>query len=235
MRYQPLIIRSALLPSHPLGSPTPRRPARRGHRDYQLGHPGRPAKAPTLLITVFDNSGSVVSPAGTDPLSNRFAEVAHAFSVVAIKGSRHELAMVLHFDTPSSGEVGPLPITRRSLARLRPGLRVPADGAGSSELGPSLRRANDVAESHPDHAVTLVVLSDFALLDPDPTQVLSDLSAFPGQVHAVVLGARSTAGGLDKHITTTCIQLDSRPGAVARALFASLVAHRPGSHVATET
>ena len=194
---------------------------------YRLGDPGWPAKVPTLLITVFDNSGSVTSPAGTDPLSNRFAEVAHAFSVVARRGSQHELGAVLHFDTPSSAEVGPVPLTRRGFAALRAGLRVPTDGAGSSELTPSLRRVAEITQAHPGHEATLVVLSDFLLLDPEPERVLAELSVFPGQVHAVILGARLPAGVLDERITVTCIGREDPPGAVAQALFASLTTHRP--------
>lgn len=186
---------------------------------------------PTLLIADFDNSGSVTSPAGTDPLSNRFAEVAHAFSVVARRGARHELGAVLHFDAPSSGEVRPTQITRRRFVRLRAGLHVPPDGAGTSELGPSLRRATEIADAFPDHAATLVVLSDFWLLDPDPSSTLRELAEFPGDVHAVVLGNRLGSRALDDHIAVTHIERDDPPGAVARALFSSLVARRPGSYV----
>jgi hypothetical protein len=75
----------------------------------------------------------------------------------------------------------------------------------------------------------LVVLSDFQLLDTDPAQVLLDLAAFPGQVHAVVLGVRVPAGVLDERITVTHIGRDDPHGAVARALFSSLTTHRPGS------
>lgn len=223
------LLASTLLSSRLLGTPRPSKPA--SGIEYALGNPGRPAEVPTLLIASFDNSGSVTSPSGTDPLSNRFAEVERAFSVVARKGSRRELGAVLHFDTPSSGEVDPTPITRSGLVRLRRGLRPPIDGAGTSELGPSLRRAIELAEAHPDHEVTLVVLSDFQLLDQDPGQVLSDLAAFPGAVHAVVLGAYLPAGVLDERITVTAIKQNARPGAVARALFTSLVTHRPGSQV----
>ncbi|MGW2120158.1 hypothetical protein [Streptomyces sp. NPDC001758] len=222
---------STLIGSRLLGTPTPGTPARRARTDYLLGSAGRPATVPTLLIADFDNSGSVTSPIGTDPLSNRFAEVAHAFSVVARRGARHELGAVLHFDTPSSGEVRTTPITRRGLARLRSGLHIPPDGAGTSELGPSLRRAIEIADAHPDHAATLVVLSDFWLLDPEPSSVLAELAGFPGDVHAVVLGNRMGSRVLDERITVTHIERDDPPGAVARALFSSLVARRPGSHV----
>ncbi|MBV7699920.1 hypothetical protein [Streptomyces sp. TRM70350] len=100
-----------------------------------------------------------------------------------------------------------------------------------SELTPSLRRAVEIAEAHPEHAATLVVLSDFWLLDPDPPAVLAELATFPGDVHAVVLGNRLGARELDERITVTYIDRGDSPGAVARALFTSLVAHRPGSHV----
>ncbi|MFK4102901.1 hypothetical protein ACI2L1_23005 [Streptomyces sp. NPDC019531] len=186
---------------------------------------------PTLLIAIFDDSGSVISPAGTDPLSNRYAEAARAFAAVARKGARHELGAVLHFDTPCSGDAGPVPITRRGLLTLRSGLRLPPDARGSSELEPSLRRATEMAEAYPDYTATLIVASDFLLMDAEPAQVLSELAAFPGQVHAVVLGARLPAGVLEERITMTRIRRDDPPGAVARALFSSMVIHRPGSHV----
>jgi hypothetical protein len=225
-----MTLRAPLLSSRLLGMAPPAKPARSPTPAYTLGDPGRPAEVPTLLIADFDNSGSVTSPAGTDPLSNRFAEVTTAFAVVARRGARHELGAVLHFDTPSSGDVGPVSITRSGLTVLRSGLRVPPDGAGSSELTPSLHRAVEIAEAHSDHEATLVVLSDLLLTDTDPCIVLSDLAAFPGDVHAVVLGTRLPAGVLDERITVTHVDRDDPPGAVARALFASLTTHRPGSH-----
>lgn len=209
-----------------------RRGARRPSNRYTLGNPGRPAEVPTLLITIFDNSGSVSSPAGNDPLSNRFAEVRTAFSVVARKGARHELGAVLHFDTPTSADVHPVPITRFGQMRLRAGLQVPPDGAGCSELGPSLRRAVELADSRPEHEVTLVVLSDFLLLDADRSQVLKELATFRGQVHAVILGGSPYAEVLDKSITVTTVEPNDPPGAVARALFASLTTYRPGRRLA---
>jgi hypothetical protein len=234
MRRRATPMRSNLRPSRLNGDMTLVRPARRGRHDYRLGDSGRPAEVPTLLIAVFDNSGSVVSPAGNDPLLNRYSEVARAYSVIARKGSRHELAAVLHFDTPSSGDVAPTSLTRRGLLALRSGLRMPPDDAGKSELGPSLHSAFEIAEAHPGHATTLVVLSDFWLLDPDPPGMLAELAMFPGDVHAVVLGRRLPAGVLNERITTTPIGRDDPPGAVAGALFASLVTHRPGSQAVTE-
>jgi hypothetical protein len=231
-----MILSASLLPgrllsTRLLGVQAPNRPAQEPGPAYVLGSPGRPSPVPTLLIVLFDDSESVVSFGGTDPLSNRYAEVRRAFQIVARRGARHELAAIVHFDTPSSGEVEPVPITRTGMLRLRAGLRPPPDGAGTSQLGPSLERATEIAEAHPEHEITLVVLSDFQLFDPDPAEVLSHLAAFPGDVHAVVLGGHLPAGVLDGRITVTQVGQDSHPGAVARALFSSLVMHRPGSQV----
>nr|BFF20305.1 hypothetical protein GCM10025730_38260 [Promicromonospora thailandica] len=190
MSTRPTLLSSGLLPSRLLGTPMPSRSAGPAGPSYRLGDPGRPAAVPTLLIALFDNSGSVMGPRGTDALSNRYAEVEHAFSVVAHRGSPRELGAIIHFDTPSSGEVAPTPLTRQGLVGLRVGLHPPADGAGTSDLGPSLTRARALTERHPEHEATLVVLSDFFLTDSDPGAVLSDLAAFPGTVHAVVLGGR---------------------------------------------
>lgn len=231
-----MIVPTSLLPSRLLAprlvAAPPRSQRQQPKVHYVLGRAGRPAEVPTLLIAVFDNSGSVICPTGTDPLSNRFAEVEQAFAAVVRKGARHELGAIIHFDTPSSAEVGPVPITRQGLPTLQSGLRIPPDGPGTSQLAPSLARARELAEAHPEYEVTLVVLSDFLLTDPDPTAVLSDLAAFPGAVHAVVLGTHLPAGVLDESITVTHIGRDDPPGAAARAIFTDLVAHRPGSAVA---
>jgi len=199
---------------------------------YQLGDAGGPSPIPTLLIAVFDDSGSVTGRGGNDPLSKRYAEAKHAFQVVAGRGSPRELGAVLHFDSPCRGDVAPAALTRRGMAALRQGLRFPTDAVGSSSLEPSLRQATQLAEGHPEHATTLVVLSDFLLLDADPAQVLSDLVTFPGDIHAVVMGSQVPDGVLAGDITVTKISHDSRPGAVAEALFSSLVTHRPGSSAA---
>ncbi len=198
---------STLLPADLVGM-APGTPAPSPSTSYRLGHPGRPARVPTIVIAICDDSGSVTSPIGADPLSNRYAEVMHAFSVVARRGSGHELGAALHFDTPTSGDTGPVPITRRGLRLLRLGLRVPPDAAGTSRLAPSLQRAVEIADSYPDHKVILLVLSDFWLMDREPGQVLSNLAAFPGQVHAVVLGAGLPAGVLDDRISVTPVMQD---------------------------
>lgn len=228
MKQLPRLLTSNLLSPRLLGSAAPSNSTTPTGPLYSLGSPGRPSPEPTLVIPIFDNSGSVISPAGNDPLSNRFAEVERAFSVVAKKSARHELGAVLHFDVPTSADVAPVPLTRAGLVRLRAGLHVPPDGAGTSRLGPSLSRARQLAAAHPNHRATLVVLSDFLLLDSDVGAVLAELATFPGTVHAVVLGGRAVRFPADR-ITVTTIKRDDPPGAVAKALFASLTRHRPGS------
>lgn len=234
MTGQGRLLSCRLLPGRLLGDVIPNTPTPLAGPGYVLGHPGRPSKVPTLLITIFDNSGSVTWPTGTDPLSNRFAEVDRAFTLVARRGAQHELGAVLHFDTPSSGEIGPVPITRTGIRQLRQGLRIPPDGAGSSRLGPSLHRAAEMARTYADHDTALVVLSDFQLYDVDPPAVLAELAAFPGLVHAVVLGDLKDAHIPPGDVTVTRVRQDDAPGTVAKAVFASLTRHRPGSRAFRE-
>lgn len=228
------LLASRLLAGRLLGAPSPHTEVSSSGPTYVLGRPGRPATMSTLLISIFDNSGSVTWPTGTDPLSNRFAEVDHAFSLVARRGTDHELGMVLHFDTPTSGDIGPLPITRTGMRELRRGLRVPPDGAGRSLLRPSLRRATEVASRYPGHQVTLVVLSDFQLFDKDVPAVLAELAAFPGNVHAVVLGTLPDAHIPTGSVAVTRVGSHDAPGAVAKVLFADLTRYRPGSRAFAE-
>lgn len=205
-----------------------RRPVSK-HR-FRLGDAGRCGGHPTLVIPVFDDSGSVTSPAGSDPVSNRYEEARQAFRAVARRcRCRRCLGAVLHFDLV--GAVPPTPLTK-GLMSLETGLRVPAGGAGCSLLGPSLVEAYEIAQQYPEHLTTLVVLSDFELFDPEPRQLLSSLAGFPGDVHAVVLGGRELDGALDPRIQITPIRRNDPPGALARTVFASLTAHRPGRRLA---
>lgn len=193
---------------------------------YDLGDPGRPAAVPTLLIALADDSASVTASGGADPLANRYAEMDKAFRTVARRGSRRELVAVLHFDSPCDADIAPRPLTSSSVRALQQGLRAPRGGLGSSELGPSLRRAVALARKHARHEATLVVLSDFALLDADVEEVLAELAAFPGDVHAVLLGGDASEHRFASSITVTAVHHGDPPGAVARALFASLKTHR---------
>ncbi|MEV1116155.1 hypothetical protein AB0I91_13870 [Actinosynnema sp. NPDC049800] len=229
MNQRPTVLRSTLLPAQLLGEVG--LGDRVGTPDpvYQLGDAGQPAPYPTLLIAVSDDSGSVTGSGGNDPVAARYREMERAFVSVTRAGVAREFGAVIHFDVGSDADVAPVRLIGRGLRRLRRGLRTPQSAAGSSELGPSLRRAAALANAYQDHETTLVVLSDFELLDPDPTATLSDLANFPGQVHAVVLGAQPRIALFDDRIAVTTVRPEDPPGAVARVLFSSLVAHRPGS------
>jgi hypothetical protein len=74
----------------------------------------------------------------------------------------------------------------------------------------------------------LIVLSDFALTDHDPQTTLQRLASFPGNVHAVVLGTAPPPLLTAMKVTVTAIQQTDPPGALARAVYESLVTARRG-------
>ena len=208
------------------------------HRDAGfhviLGKPGACPRRPTLVIPVFDNSGSVAG--GNDPIGNRYLEAAYALDRV----SRHcrcdqELAAIIHFDTPTSGDVPPTPINKKRKNAITRGLAIPPDGAGRSELRNSLHKAHRIAEAYPKYDTSLVVFSDFELFDTNLPSLYAELADFPGTVHAVVLRAAVPAEfAADTRIHVTQIGYEAQPGAVARAVFDALTTHRPGRHLAKE-
>jgi hypothetical protein len=180
-----------------------------------------------LLIMLFDNSGSVTG--GNDPIGNRYLEAAIALDKVGRRcRCENELAAVLSFDTPTSGDVPPTPINGKNRAGVAKGLAAPPDGGGCSLLTASLHAAQRIAHAHPDHLRSLLVFSDFELLDPDPRGLLEEFAAFPGDVHAIVLRSTPPQQLVDHpRVTVTQIGYDSQPGAVAQAVFEALTVHRP--------
>jgi len=212
-----------LLAANVLGQfPQPREP--HAHRD--LGPVGTCPTHPTLVICIGDDSGSITAPGGADPISDRYREMEAALRAVAgTCGCTHELAAVLHFDTPA-GDTGPLPLSG-GVADLMSGLAVPEGGYGTSDLLPAMQRAAEMASSHADHRTVLVIFSDFQLTDRDPGAVTAALTDFPGTVYGCVLGAPVTdVPGVDHlvHVDHT-----SAPGSVAKALLAGLSHHRDTS------
>lgn len=196
----------------------------------QLGDPGSCPVHGTLLIMVFDNSASLSGPAGADPISNRYAEASHAIRTISKRCTcGNELVAVLHFDSPTAADVVPTTLGRRGGQIVEKGLHAPPDGAGSSVLLPSLELAHRTAADNSDHDATLVVFSDFDLLDSNPAVSLSRLNEFPGDVHAVVLGRKIPDGLLHPRIKITHVAPGDLPGAVARALFDSLITSRAPS------
>ncbi len=193
----------------------------------ELGWPGLEPKDPCLVILDFDSSGSVIAPQGNDPVSNRFEEARRAIRLVAdwTYTSRSKLAL-LHFDHPD-GASGVLPLNDRHLPRkLDTSLRNPG-GRGTSDLLPSLTEMERLAAANPDHDVVGMIVSDFELSDTDLAEVFSRLHAFPGDIHAVVLGGNVPPDLLSaSNVTVTTLSPGDPPGAFAAALHRSLTATR---------
>ncbi|WP_433194324.1 hypothetical protein ACQP1G_37045 [Nocardia sp. CA-107356] len=195
---------------------------------FTLPHPGHCSGLRTLTIVITDDSASLTSPGGNDPVSQRYQEARIAFRHLANACTcGQEFGAVAHFDRPSSGDVAPVSLAGWGLRRLERGLRVPRLAAGTSRLGPVLAEAKVIAEAFAADLVQLVVFSDFLLTDQDVDGVLADLDNFPGQVHAVVLTAspqKQLFSGTS--VTVTPVGIDAESGDVARALLRSLTAHR---------
>lgn len=215
-----------LQPSALVGE-VPRQVKPQKERPIELGWPGFCPRQPRLVLPTFDDSGSVSLPGGGDPVGNRYEEVQLAFEALQEWCSCGKcLAGVLHFDTPR-GDVDPgklrSPTFQQQLTR---GLRVPRFAAGSSVLGPSLTRAEELAASFPKHEVRLVVLTDWQLFDTD--NVLERLRQFPGAVLAIGLNTNPPVAAGDDTIVGLRIGHDDPPGAVARAMFGELTVGRRG-------
>lgn len=205
-------------------------PIAAGQPHLMVGDPGRCPGDASLTIAIFDDSGSVTGPAGSDPVSNRYAEARAAFDALARRCRCGQCqAAVLHFDLV--GGAGPLPLKRRVPGSLSQALTIPPDAVGCSLLGPSLAAAARIVDSATSvRNLSLIVFSDFQLFD-DLDRVLADMAGFPGEVHAVVLGANPDIGGLDSGITVTKLTANDPPGALGRALLRSLAHGRPGARI----
>jgi hypothetical protein len=200
--------------------------------DFSLGRPGRcPIERPTHLALVFDDSGSVGSPGGNDPVGARFEEARLAIKAVAKRcRCKRELVSVTHFDYPASRDLPPTSLSRTG--GIESALSVPIDGAGCSLLGPSLDRAYDLVKQLPDHDHLVLVLSDFLLFDSDLDGVLEKFASFPGDPHAVVLRAEPPPRLRDDpRVQVTRVSYTDPPGAVARTVFNALTSHRRGASV----
>lgn len=219
----PFIAPSRVLP----GGVLPLRPERTVTEPYvELGWPGLEPKTPCLDILAFDSSGSVIAPQGNDPVGNRFAEARQAIRLVSqwTYTTRSKIAVV-HFDHPH-GATGVEPLSDRNLLRrIDPSLQNPG-GPGTSDLLPCLTEMERLAAAHPDHDVRTTIFSDYELTDTMPEEVFARLGAFPGQVHAVVLGGNVPPDLLQDNITVTTLTPADAPGTFAAALLRSMTATR---------
>jgi hypothetical protein len=219
-------LRSFRLRSHPQLMPVGTTAGRtRGYAErITVGKPGRCPQTPVLAISLFDNSGSVTG--GNDPIGQRFLE---AYVAITRIGNRckcgRDQAATIHFDTPTTLDLPPTPITKHHHEEIGASLAIPPDGAGVSLLGQSLTAARDLAERQSgSHRIVLVVLSDFELFD----DYLDELIAFPGDVHAVGLRAAPPQQLVEApSVEVTHIDYSSRPGALARTVFTALTRTRP--------
>ncbi|WP_315070691.1 hypothetical protein [uncultured Microbacterium sp.] len=192
----------------------------------ELGWPGLEPKRPCVDVFDFDSSGSVTAPVGNDPVGNRFEEARRAIRLVAqwTLTDRSKVAVV-HFDHPrGASDVIPLN-DRHLLRRLDSSLRNPR-GPGISDLMPSLGAMERIAAAHPGHDVRGTIFSDFALSDTRPEEVFARLGAFPGRIHAVVLGGNVPPDLMQDNVTITTLSPDDAPGSFAAALMRSMTATR---------
>lgn len=193
-----------------------------------LGNPGSCPAGGTTVYVVLDGSLSVASADGNDPLARRHEETALAIAHVASAcRCRHDRVALIPFDVGSPGQVPPQPLTRSGVRRLRQGLRRLSIGYGlSSRLIPALAHIEQHAAGRSE-ALALVVFSDFFLTDQFPTAAINRMCAFPGSVHAVVLGAvPPRVLALYPDVAVTRLTPGSPPGAAARAVFDGLTRHR---------
>ncbi|WP_421874687.1 hypothetical protein [Mycolicibacterium wolinskyi] len=220
------------LPPQILGaaaSPAPKEyVAGTGREPIVLGDPGSCPVCGSQTWVLIDSSPSVEGSDGNDPLSRRYDETALAIRHVAAacRCGRDRIALE-PFDTGSPGHVAPQPLTTRGVRRLDRGLRRLAATCGmSSQLGPALDRV-EMQTAKRDAQTGIVVFSDFLLTDHNPTNVMSRLRAFPGHVHAVVLGAQPPSVLVtDPNVTVTRLTPTSPPGAAARAVLEGLTRFR---------
>lgn len=224
-----------ILPSglHSLGMRAGTHPSNRLGKEVKLGFPGYDPLLPCLDILISDDSWSLSSPNGNDPVARRYQEAEKAVRHVAswTVTSRQKLAL-LHFDHPHGATGLQRLNSDRGVNTIVESLRVPPGAVGTSDLSPSLNEACELAAHHDN--VSLTVMTDWMLTDSDPAQTFSELAAFPGPVHAVAMNA---APPLDleaaPNVTVTRVTSSDPPGMLAAAIAHSLTATRRGRRHAT--
>jgi hypothetical protein len=223
----PLLQRARLARSHLLGTGGLSGRGTSPTLKVLLGHPGRCPDLATLLICVFDDSGSMLG--GADSTGLRYVEAALVFERVGRRcRCNRELAAVLHMNRPTAADLQATPLNRHAKTDLSKALTVPTDGDGASEMAATLQRAEQIALTHPNHKTTLAAFSDYELSD-NMAVLATSMSNFPGDVHAVVMRSEPPQELLAAgNISVAHVASGEAPGAVAHALFDAMTVHRPG-------
>jgi len=204
-------------------------------RQIRLGKAGRCGEIPAHTIFLFDDSGSVTG--GNDSIGRRYEEAAEAVHRVgAACRCRNCRVSVVHFDPRPDDCVIAEPVSdRAAISRVYESFRASA-GTGSSNLGPALAMVPSLVAKTRGFDHTLVVMSDFELFDADVPEVVSRFADFAGNRLAVVL--RSAGGHAlmtddgapwSGEITAHLVADGTPIGAIARAVFGALCAHRSGA------
>ncbi|KXP06894.1 VWA domain-containing protein [Tsukamurella tyrosinosolvens] len=190
-----------------------------------LGPVGTCSGIPTLTILITDDSGSIALPGGADPISGRYRETGEAVRALSEACTcEQELFAVVHFDTPA-GDAGPVALSTESIDLVLDALKIPPGATGSSSVMPALQRALHLGGQHPDHALSLVLMTDFELTDADPGAVMETLTALPGSLVAIALGDES---GVNTDTRYWGVSFTDPPGSVGRAVMSALTIHRVG-------
>lgn len=193
---------------------------------FDLGSPGTCSGRHKHFIFIGDDSMSVWGDGGNDPLSLRWPEARHALRTLSnVCQCKKETASVLHFD-PDPADVLAAPVNRDSQDRLLAAMR---PGFGGSELGPSLEIAYSLTRKRPWQPATdstLIVMSDFELLDPDPEAVMRRMGEYPGRVVALVLGGSAPWNYQALGIEAVHLTSKDTPGKLSRAVFTHLITDR---------
>ncbi|OYN77675.1 vWA domain-containing protein [Mycolicibacterium sphagni] len=209
---------------HPPGQTAPAG----GSAVVSLGDPGTCPGGGAVVYIVLDESLSVASAGGNDPLGRRHAETATAIDhLAAACRCRRDRVALVPFDLGSPGHVPPQQLNQFGVRRLHHGLqRLSTTPGMSSSLLPALAHVEQLASTNRGSSV-VVVFSDFLLTDRDPTTAIHQLASFPGAVHAVVLGA-APPSLLSDHpdIETTRLTPSSPDGSTALAVFNGLTHYR---------
>lgn len=220
-----IIARGGLAPAVVAGGGGMGHRSSRGSLNIAFPLPGRCPAEPTLLILVFDDSGSMLG--GNDSAGMRYEEAGLAVEAVGRRcRCGDERVAVLHMNRPTTADLEPTPISRRNWRDIEAALQVPSDTDGASALADTLQRASAMAQSRSRERACILVFSDYELVD-DMHDLAVALTDFPGRAHAVVMrSAPPPIFAEFDQITVSHVPTGEPPGLVAGTVFDALAEPR---------